>query len=324
MHPLLWIIDDEWTNYNIENSIFKKYLKTYDIRYSTYKTFREDAEVFAPLADAVLSQINIPMDRDLIGKLKRCRIISNYGTGYNNVDLKAAGENNIAVGYIPGYCDEDIADYIISAVCSIKKPVMGFKSKVIDGQWGMPTLNMRVHRLSAVRFFIIGLGRIGQKVALKAAALGMKVLAYSPSLTPAKAAECGAEYISMAEGLQTADFVSIHMPYTKKTENFFGTEHFAQMNSNSYLINTARGRIVDQAALLQAVRTKQIKGAFLDVLANEPPAADEDILKYDDIHITPHISYYSEEALEELQRRAAVNAVKVLLHQDGADLVIDK
>lgn len=321
MSQLIWIIDDEWPDYEIEKEVFKQSLAGYEIRYSTPQTFRRDLEAFGRRADAILCQISVPIDRDVIDRLENCRILSNYGTGYNNIDVQAAREKGIPVGYIPGYCAEDIADYVAAVLCAVGKPLLGYDAAVAAGQWGAQVMRAPAHRLCTATLFVVGLGRIGTAVAKRARALGVTVLAWGRSLTESRAAACGAQMVSLEEGLARADFVSLHIQYCAQTERFFDAACFQKMKPQAWLINTARGGVVDQAALLEAVRAGRIGGAFLDVLAQEPPEPEDPVLHCANIHVTPHISYYSEEALRQLQRRAAENAARVLCGQGGADIV---
>lgn len=321
MKPRIWIIDSEWPNYDIENAVFAQAFADYTVRYSTPDSFREDLKDFGCRADAVLCQIDVPMDRAAIERFENCQILSNYGTGYNNIDTAAATEKGIAVGYVPGYCDEDIADYVLSALYAVKKPVFGFETAIGQGLWGAQVFRETPHRLSSLTLFLVGFGRIGAAVAKKAAAVGVRVLAWSPTLTPERAAASGAKAVSLEEGLSTADFVSLHLRYSAETERFLDQTRLSKMKPGAWLLNTARGGVLDQAALCEAVKAGKLSGAILDVLKTEPPALDDPVLHTKRIFVTPHISYDSQEALDALQRRAAENAVRVLKQIPGADLV---
>lgn len=321
MKRRIWIIDDEWPNYAPENEVFAHALGDYVVRHSTSETFRKDLENFGFRADAILSQIDIPFDREVINRLENCRILSSYGTGYNNIDLQAARKKGIPVGFVPGYCAEDIADYVFSVLYAVKKPVFGYEKAILNGRWGGRALPQTPHRLCTVTLFLVGFGHIGAAVAKKASSVGVKVLAWSPSLTAERAAQSGARVVSLEEGLRKAEFVSLHLRYCSRTEKFFGATYLQKMKSEAWLLNTARGGVLDQKALIAAVQVGKIHGAFLDVLEKEPPSPDDPVLHCKGIYVTPHISYDSKEALQELKRRAAENAIKVLTQTPGADLV---
>jgi D-3-phosphoglycerate dehydrogenase len=322
LQKLIWIIDDEWPDYEIEKRIFRETLDDYTIQYSKPHELERDLADFGRTADAVLSQINVGMTKAVIDRLEKCIVISNYGTGYNNVDVDAAAARGIKVGYIPGYCAQDIADYVLGAMLYTNFSFGCFGPAIQEGRWGAQTVSKPVHRLGAKTLFIVGMGRIGAAVAEKAAAAGVRVLAYGRSLTQERAARHHAQAVSMEEGLRSADFVSLHIKLTDETRGLFSEACFKQMKKDAYLINTSRGGVVDQKALVEAVGSRRIAGALLDVLEKEPPDANDPVLSTPGIAVTPHISYFSEEALRELQRRAAETAAKVLNGQPAADLVI--
>ena len=316
----IWIIDDEWSNYNIEEKLLKEELKDCTIYYSKLN-YANDLKKIGSKVDAVIVQISVNVSKEMIDKLTKCKIISVYGTGYNNVDVKYAAKKNIKIGYIPGYCAEDIADYVIGSIFYFNKNYGCFKKEICENQWGAQVISKPVRRVNTLKLFILGFGKIGQAVAGRAKALNIEVLAYSPHLTEENAKKLGVKKVDINEGLKEADFLSVHSVYTKETENLLSYEDFKFMKKTAYLINTSRGRVINQKDLIKAVKENIICGAMLDVLENEPPEVNDEVLHTEGIVITPHISYYSEEALNELQYRAAKNVVKVLKIQEGADLV---
>jgi len=321
MKTLIWIIDDEWSDYDIEFELFKEHLENYTVHISRPEELEHDLKLFGKDADAILSQISVKMTKDIINKLTRCKIISNYGTGYNNIDLTAAHEKGIAVGYIPGYCAQDIADYVAGAVYYHNRPLDSFAPGMHEGLWGAQSVSTPVHRISSQKALVIGLGRIGEAVVKRLKGLGLQVMAFSPSGADKRAEKLGIPAVALEEGLRLADYVSVHLKYCADTEKYIGYEHFCKMKKSACFINTARGGVIDQAGLVKAVSEGKIARAILDVLCKEPPEPDDPVLNTEGILVTPHISYYSVEALSELQLRAAKNAVLVLKRQAGADLV---
>lgn len=321
--PFLWIIDDEWADYEREKAVFDRAFGAdgYELAFSGPKTYREDLPEYGPRADAVLSQINIEIGPQEMEQLTRCKILSNYGTGYNNIDVREAAARGIAVGYIPGYCAEDIADYVMSAIYRHFKPTAGFEEEIRAGRWGAGVMKEPLHRLSSKKLFLVGFGSIARAVARKALGAGLSVSAWSPHLTAEKAAAAGVSYQELDAGLASADVVSLHLRYDKETHHFIGAAELAKMKKDAILINTARGGVLDTGALIAAVKAGSLGGAVLDVLEQEPPDPGDPVLHCPGIEVTPHISYYSEEALGDLQRRAAENAVHVLKGEPGADLV---
>lgn len=321
MKNFIWIVDDEWPDYAIENSVFSKNAEEYEVKYSKNDDFSKDLESFGKNAEALLCQISVPVTGEVINQLNRCKVISNYGTGYNNIDVEAARGKGIPVAYVPGYCAADIAEYVIGAICHYHRTPAGYTEKIKTGIWGAQAIDKPVHRLSAKKLFVIGMGSIGREVAAKASCLGLKVIAWSPSLTDSEAARLGVQRAGLEEGLSTADFISVHIKFNKDTYKFLKYEHFCKMKKNACFINTARGGVIDQKGLLRAIEEGRLSGAMLDVLEQEPPDPQDEILGCEKITVTPHISYYSEEAFQQLKFRAAMNVVKVLKSEPGADLV---
>jgi D-3-phosphoglycerate dehydrogenase / 2-oxoglutarate reductase len=180
-------------------------------------------------------------------------------------------------------------------------------------QWGMPAV-VPIHRLRGTVLGLVGFGRIPQLVAPKAKAFGVKVVTYDPYVLSSVTSASAVQKVDFVTLLKNSDYVSIHTPLLPETQHLFSADVFAQMKPTAYLINTARGPIVDEVALAQALDAKQLAGAALDVLATEPPVASP-LFGRDNVILTPHMSFYSEESLIELQTRAAEEVVRVLSGQ---------
>ncbi len=318
---LIWIIDDEWENYQIEEKVLGEMLPGCTLKYSGLD-FTQDLARFGAQADAVICQITVPMTAAVLEKLRQCKIISVYGTGYNNVDLAAAKRLNIAVGYIPGYCAKDIAEYVMGAVYYLNKGYGAYQNAIAEGKWGAGAVGRPLRRIARQSLLVIGYGRIGKAAGEQALRAGMRVYACDPYLSEEQANALGVVKTTMEKGLALADFVTVHSIYTKETEGLLSMREFRQMKPSAYLINTSRGPVVNQQDLVAAVEEGVIAGAVVDVLEKEPPIADEPILHTEGIIVTPHISYYSDEALYELQYRAARNVGLYLTNQAGADLAL--
>lgn len=312
MKPLIWIIDEEWPDYALETQHLSLALPGCEIRRSG-NDFTADLESFGTDADAVICQINIPMTAEVVARLGRCKVISVYGAGYNNVDVAAAREKGITVCNVPGYCVEDVSDYVIAAIYHFNKSLGNYHANIQNGLWGAQAAKVIINRLSASVLMIVGCGRIGKAAAKKAKSLGMAVLAFDPYLSEAEAADCGIEKVGLLDGLARADYVSVHAKLTPETEKLIGGAALAAMKPSAYLINAARGGVIDEAALIAAVSSGGIAGAMLDVVTCEPPDYNTGIFNCPGIFVTPHISYLSVGALKELQLTAAQNAAAVLL-----------
>ncbi|OFW15657.1 MAG: hydroxyacid dehydrogenase [Acidobacteria bacterium RIFCSPLOWO2_02_FULL_67_21] len=248
---------------------------------------------------------------DLIRQLTRCRIISRFGIGVDNVDLAEATARGIVVTKVPDYCIDEVSDHTIALLLAVVRKIPFANAQVHGGTWTMPAV-VPIHRLRGTTLGLVGFGRIPQLVAPKAQAFGMKVVAYDPYAPAEVFARAGVEPVEFDALLKTADYVSIHSPLVPETRNLFNTAAFKQMKRSAYLVNTARGPIVDEAALARALDAGDIAGAALDVMSQEPPPSDSPLLGRSNVIITPHTSFYSEESLVELQTKAAQEVAAVL------------
>ena len=278
-------------------------------------------ELLPHVADAdglIVQWTNI--NRDVIQALQKCKIISRYGIGVDMIDLAVAGEHGIPVCNTPDYCIEEVSTHTITFLLMLNRNIKAQDQHVRDAKWGSPN-PVPPSRLSTQTLGIIGMGNIGRVVVQKAKAFGLKVLVFDPYLSAEKAVEGGAEKVELDELLRRSDYVSIHCPLTAETRHLISTPQLQAMKSAAYLINMARGSIVDQAALYQALVDKTIAGAALDVFEVEPPPADESILKLDNVIFTPHLSSWSAESFVQLRQEVVRNVVEALQGQIPRSIV---
>jgi len=260
-------------------------------------------------ADALLvtyAQITAPMIR----QMRRCRIIARFGIGVDNVDIAEATKAGIVVTRVPDYCIEEVADHAMSLLLALARRVPLANALTQDGRWELAALTP-IHRLRGCTLGLVGFGRIPQSVTLRAQAFGLKVVSYDPFVATEVMAAAGVEKASFAELLRSSDFISVHAPLTPETTGLFNGNSLRQMKPSAYLINTARGPIVDETALAHALDAGQVAGAALDVLSKEPPE-DSPLLHRNNVILTPHMSFYSVESLVDLQTKAAEEVVRVL------------
>jgi D-3-phosphoglycerate dehydrogenase len=247
---------------------------------------------------------------DMIGQMKRCRIISRFGIGVDNVDLDAATAAGIVVTKVPDYCIDEVSDHAMALLLALVRKIPSSNAQVHAGRWEMKAV-VPIHRLRGRVLGLVGFGRIPQLVAPKAKAFGLRVIVYDPFVPVDVLARERVEQVDFDELLAWSDYISIHTPLLPETKNLFSTGAFSKMKRGAYLINTARGPIVDEQALARALDAGQLAGAALDVMPQEPPAGSP-LLGRENVIITPHTSFYSEESLLELQRKAAEEVVAVL------------
>ncbi len=250
---------------------------------------------------------------DMIRQMTRCRIISRFGIGVDNVDIPAATERGIVVTKVPDYCIDEVSDHAMALLLAAVRKIPLANSMVHAGRWEMPAV-VPIHRLRGTVLGLMGFGRIPQLVAPKAQSFGMQVVSYDPYVPKGVFENAKVRGVEFKELLKISDYISIHSPLLPETTGLFNAEAFRQMKPHAYLINTARGPIVDEAALAAALDAGQLAGAALDVMAKEPPQ-NSPLLGRPNVIVTPHTSFYSEESLVDLQTKAAEEVVRVLQGQ---------
>lgn len=263
-------------------------------------------------ADALLATY-AKITADMIRQMTRCRIISRFGIGVDNVDIPAATERGIVVTKVPDYCIDEVSDHAMALLLTAVRKIPLANSLVQQGRWEMPAV-VPIHRLRGSVLGLVGFGRIPQLVAPKAQAFGMRVVSFDPFIPKDVFDRANVESVDLPQLLKVSDYVSIHAPLLPETQGLFNTDAFRQMKPHAYLINTARGPIVDEAALAHALDAGQLAGAALDVMTKEPPTGSP-LLGRPNVIITPHTSFYSEESLNDLETKAAEEVVRVLKGQ---------
>ena len=250
---------------------------------------------------------------DMIRQMTRCRIISRFGIGVDNVDLAAATSAGIVVTKVPDYCIDEVSDHTLALLLALVRKVPSSNARVHSGRWEMKAV-VPIHRLRGTVLGLVGFGRIPRLVAPKAQSFGIRVVAHDPFVPQEIFSRASVEHVEFGELLKISDYVSIHSPLVPETQNLFSDDVFQQMKRGAYLVNTARGPIVDEAALARALDAGYLAGAALDVLPQEPPSGSP-LFGRDNVIITPHTSFYSEESLVDLQIRAAEEVARVLTGQ---------
>lgn len=273
---------------------------------------RTESEVIeaAKDADALLNQY-APISRHVIENLPKLKVISRYGVGVNTVDIQAANERGIIVANVTDYCLDEVSDHALTLLLACARKVVRLNQQVKAGNWdykaGVPIFRLRGRILG-----LVGLGQIPQKLAKKAQVFGLRIIAYDPYVDQRIADELDIELISLDELCARADFISVHAPLTDETRGMISDAQFNRMKKEAFIINTARGPVLDEQALIRALQAKKIAGAGLDVVEEEPISPDSPLLKMDNVILNPHVAWYSEESQLELKMKAAQNIVDVL------------
>jgi len=258
-------------------------------------------------ADAIINQY-APFTRKVIKSLRKCKVISRYGVGVDNIDIKAATEHNIIVANVPDYCVDEVSTHTFSLILSCARAIAMLDRKVRGGNWDF-TLAKPLYRTQGQTIGLFGLGRIARIMAQKATGFGFKIIAYDPYVFDTYG---NVKLVTLEQLLSESDFLSIHAPLTEETKHIIGEKELKMMKNSAYLINTSRGALVDEKALYVALKEKRIAGAALDVMENEPPNWENPLLSLENIVITPHISFYSEESYIELKTKTAEAVLSVL------------
>jgi D-3-phosphoglycerate dehydrogenase len=270
----------------------------------------EDILEVARDADAVLvTYAKLP--RDLLAELTRCKAIGRFGLGVDNIDIEAASELGITVTYVPDYCMHEVSDHAMALLLALARKVTLANELVQSGRWEVASV-APIHRLAGRVLGLVGFGNIPRALAPKAKAFGLHLVAHDPYVPQEAFAAAGVEGVSFDRLLAVSDFISIHAPLTPSTRSLLNADALRRMKRGALLINTARGPLVDEDALIAALDDGRLGGAALDVVAVEPLPADSKLRGRSNVILTPHTGFYSVEALDELQSKCAADVARVL------------
>jgi len=264
--------------------------------------------------DGLLCLLTDKIDAEVMDAAgKQLKVISNYAVGYNNIDVKAASERGILVTNTPGVLTETTADLAWALLMAIGRRIVESDKYLRAGKWKTwePQLLLGTD-IYGKTLGVIGMGRIGTAVARRAKGFNMKILATSPEADRKNAEEVGAELVPLERLLRESDFITVHVPLMPETTKMIGEKQFAMMKPTAYLINDARGEIVDEKALVKALKEKRIAGAALDVYEKEPIGADNPLVGLDNVVIVPHIGSASRETRDKMAEMATENVLTAL------------
>lgn len=259
-------------------------------------------------ADALLVGRAV-IDEALIARAPKLKVIARYGVGVENIDLDAAARHGVTVVNVPDYCVDEVAEHVIAQMLACARQLVRLNQVIAAGRWS-PSDIRPTRRLAGQTLGLIGMGRIGRKVAVRASALGLHIVAYDPYAVSVPET---IELTPLDDLLDRADFVSLHVPLTAQTVGVLGAREFARMKDSAFVLNSARGGLIDENALAFALREGKIAGAALDVLEVEPPTKGHPLVGLENVILTPHVAFYSEESLHERKHKASLGVRDVLL-----------
>lgn len=268
-------------------------------------------------ADGMIFHGALPLTREIIEKLNRCKVVCRTGVGVDRLDLEAAREHGVTVCNAAGCNSIEVSEQMIGLMIAISRKLVRMNQYVREGRWRRHTAELHsyrgpVSRIAGQTLGIVGLGNVGRQVAPRAQGMKMNVQAVDPYVAPEIAEAMGVKLVSLDELVQTSDVVSLHAPLVPATRKMFGKDQFAAMKKTAYLLNCARGGLVDTEALYEALTSGEIAGAALDVTDPEPMPADHPILTLPNVIVTCHTAANSNESYVDCQTHAAREVVRVL------------
>jgi D-3-phosphoglycerate dehydrogenase / 2-oxoglutarate reductase len=301
------VTDHPWSSVDAEREILERVGATMSFARSEPE---RELETLVQEADAILTCF-AEVGPEIVRAGPRLQVIGRYGIGVDNIAVDVASENGIIVTNVPAYCQDEVTDHALAMILAFARQLVTFDRGIRGGDWSLGQLAQPIRRIRGRTLGIVGLGRIGLLLAQKAQALGLDVVAYEvdPSAVPGDA---GVELVALDELARRADFVSLHVPLVDGTRHLVDETFLRAMKESAFLVNTARGGVVDQATLVVALREGWIAGAALDVFTPERIPADDPLLAMPNVIATPHVAYYSDESLVDLGRLAAENVAAVL------------
>lgn len=297
-----------------EVDIEKEVFSDTDIQVRYIPTMEQFKEAIKEAHGIIIADTII--DEDTVKTLKNCKVIVRQGIGYDNIDLKSTADKGIAVCNVPDYCVEEVADHTIALILTSLRNIPLYDRKVKEGVWDINVIPLMMQRLNTQVLGLAGFGKIPRQITKKARHFFSKVIVHDPFITKEVADEYGVELVSMDELVESSDILSVHIPLSDKTKHLFNKEVFIRMKPTAYFINTSRGPVVNEQDLYEALKNKQIAGAAIDVMEKEPPKDDNPLLTLDNIIITPHAAFYSQQSYYDLRRMAAEEAKRVLTGQE--------
>lgn len=294
-------------DFDIEANYFKS--KGIDLRVEHCESENDIINVCKD-ADAVLV-VYAPITRNVINSLGKCRVYVRYGIGFDNIDIISATEKGIPVCNIPDYCQPEVATHAMALLLSFERKIVLLNDSTQQGHWN-PNLGFESRRLSSLTLGLLGFGSIARQLASYVKGFDMKVIAYDPFISKDSFEKFGVKKVDINQLYSESDYISVHVPLNDNTYHLVGSASFDKMKKTAVIINTARGPIIDENALVDALKTEKIRGACLDVVENEPLTPQNELCNLNNVILTPHSAYNSVEAKQSLHLKVAETATAIL------------
>lgn len=299
------LVDHEWEDTLLEERLFEEA----GIELTILKS-HEKADVIAAAqkSDALLLMYT-NIDREIMEAAPNLKLISRFGIGVNMVDLEAAAELGIQVANVNDYCIDEVSDHALASILAAARQLFVYNKDISEGGWDFKKAQIPLRASKAV-VGLLGYGKIPRRLGEKLKAIGYQVKAYDPFVTEEQMAKDGVMKADINEIMSSSDFVSVHVPLIKQTHHLVGAEELRRMKETAYIINTARGPIIDEKALITALQEKRIAGAFLDVTEEEPLPKEHPLREMEQVVLTPHAAFYSVDAYREIREKAIMNVIE--------------
>lgn len=267
-------------------------------------------------ADAIVTA-DKPLDSQVINSLSKCQIIVRQGIGYDTIDYKRARERGIIVCNVPDYSIEEVSEYTVAMILLLARHIDTYNSHTRAGIWDIQSIHSKskfpaMRRSSTQTLGIVGFGRIARLVAKKAKAFGFNLISYDPYVGQNVGDEYEVKMVDLDYLIENSDFITLNLPLTEETQHIINLEMFRKMKDTAYLINTGRGPLVKEDDLYRALKENIIAGAAIDVTETEPLPKDNKLFELENLIVTPHAAFFTEDSFVELRERAFKEAINVL------------
>lgn len=302
------LVDHEWEDTQLEERMFEEAGLELQILQSREKERIIEA---AKTSDALLI-LYADIDEDILKEAQeagRLQIVSRYGIGINMVDVAAAKACGIDVANVNDYCIDEVSDHSLAFILAAARRLIPYYNDTRAGHWDFKVADLPI-RSSKATVGLLGFGKIPRRLAEKLNAIGYNVMAYDPFVSEEDMHAVHVRKATVEEIIAKSDFISVHVPLIEATHHLLNREAFQAMKSNAYIINTARGPIIDEEAMIEALQNGEIAGAYLDVTETEPLPANSPLRTLPNVVLSPHAAWYSEDAFFEIRYKAIQNIIE--------------
>lgn len=302
------VTDDRYGSYEEEKTVLKEIGASVEVH-----NLGNEGQTIEVLRDADGILVNLhPLPATVIHELQKCRVISRYGVGYDNVSVETATAKGIWVARVPDYCLEDVSDQALALLLGCVRKVAFKDRRIREGAWNLHR-EQPSYRITEKTLGLIGYGAIARTLHRKISGFGLgRVLVFDPYLDPKKIEENGAESATLRSLLKNSDYISVHAPLNDGTQGLIGSRELSLMKKTAILINTSRGPLLEEKAVAEALANGKIAAAGLDVFEAEPLPTESPLRQLDNVILSDHTGWYSEESVTELKTKAAQNVLAVL------------